>query len=225
MTVPVVDGIPRFPVPADGTSPGVFDRLAPIYESPAWFEPVYRVLGGPNAPRDDREPIAAMLEAEGADVLDVACGTGRISRRLARHAAFVTGVDVSEGMLETAARYAARDGIDNLSFARMDGERLWFDPDTFDRVACCWALHVFPNPRAALSEVHRVLRPGGLLAGTTIVERGPLRVPGVRELARGMVGAEPFTVADLRERLARAGFADLKFDRRGAALFFRARAE
>lgn len=263
----VVDAIPRFPVPPAVSSDGdVFDRLAPIYETPVWFPPLYRFIGGPSAPSDDRSAVAELLDLEGGGgtgtgvatgteaetgaetetgartetgaeieaeidrdgpaVLDVACGTGRFTRYVARGGAVAVGVDLSEGMLETARRYAARDGVgDDVAFARMSADRLWFAGDSFDRAACCWALHLFPDVDAALEEIHRVLRPGGRFAGTTLVDEYVLGTAPVRRLANRALDAEPFAVEEFRARLGEAGFADLEFDRRGSVLFFGATAE
>ncbi|NUB89879.1 methyltransferase domain-containing protein [Haloterrigena sp. SYSU A121-1] len=242
VTIPIGDGIPRFPVPDAVNASAhetVFDRLAPVYETPVWFQPLYRFVGGATAPRDDRSTIASMLaleaefatepaaegDTEAPSVLDVACGTGRITRRVARDAASVLGVDISGGMLERARRYAVREGLGNVAFARMSADELWIDDGAFDRVACCWALHLFPDVDAALAELRRVLRPGGRLVGTTIVDEYVLGAAPVRAVARLTVGAEPFDVDSFRDRLREAGFSHLEFDRRGAALFFRARAE
>lgn len=226
-TTPVVDGIPQFPVPDGAAASGdPFDRLAPIYETPAWFQPLYRFVGGPFAPRDDRARIAELLSGGDGDlVLDVACGTGRFARYLAADGADVLGVDVSRGMLERARRYAERDGMENATFARMSADRLWVADDAVDRAACCWAIHLFDDPAAALAELHRVLRPGGRFAGSTIVDRYVAAVPGVRAVARRTIGAEPFAPDAFRDLLREAGFGEIEFDRRGAALFFGARAE
>ncbi|ELZ21030.1 methyltransferase type 11 [Haloterrigena salina JCM 13891] len=241
VAVPIVDEIPRFPVPDavdESAHETFFDRLAPVYETPVWFRPLYRFVGGATAPRDDRSTIASMLDleaesgtepaaegdTEAPSVLDVACGTGRITRRVARDATSVLGVDISGGMLERAQRYAAREGLENVAFARMSADELWIDDGAFDRVACCWALHLFPDVDAALAELHRVLRSGGRLVGTTIVDEYVLGASPVRAVARLTVGAEPFDVESFRDRLREAGFSSLEFDRRGAALFFRARA-
>ncbi|WP_290812726.1 class I SAM-dependent methyltransferase [Halovivax sp.] len=232
--VPVVDGdLPRFPVPEDASSgEELFDRLAAIYETPAWFSPLYRLVGGPFAPRDDRTRVVRMLavgrvaDREGgrATVLDVACGTGRFTRAVAPSVDRAVGIDVSEGMLERARRYADRAGIENATFARMSADELWFADGTFDGAACCWALHLLPDPDAALDEVRRVLRDGGWFAGATLVDRYVMAAPTVRAAARATIGADPFAPADLRARLREAGFEEVEFDRRGAALFFGARA-
>ncbi|GAB3671268.1 class I SAM-dependent methyltransferase [Halopiger thermotolerans] len=232
-TVPIVDGIPRFPVP-DTAHETLFDRLAPIYESAFWFDPLYRFVGGPAAPRDDRETVVELLELDDAGtgdgdaptVLDVACGTGRIARAVgaAGVEATVVGIDVSAGMLERATRYASRDGVD-VAFARMSADDLWVDADAFDRATCCWALHLLPDPDAVLEEIARVLRPGGLFVGTTLVEDYVLDLLPVRATAKGVLDVEPFDATELRRRLREAGFSSVEFDRRGAALFFRARRE
>ena len=242
-TIPVVDGIPRFPVPGgepSGRDP--FDRLAPIYETPLWFRPLYRAIGGPTAPPDDRVLLARMLEPDGRDalgdcrVLDVACGTGRFTRHVAGGAASVIGVDHSAEMLERARRYADRagtggangtgpDGSERVAFARMSADRLWLADDAVDRAACCWALHLFAEPDAALAEVHRVMRDGGRFAGATLTDRYLLAAAPMRAGARHAIGAEPFAPAELHARLREAGFGEIEFDRRGAVLFFGARAE
>ncbi|RKD95979.1 class I SAM-dependent methyltransferase [Halopiger aswanensis] len=230
-TVSVVDGIPRFPVP-DDSHETLFDRLAPIYESPFWFDPLYRFVGGPGAPRDDRELVVEMLELENTNVadgdaptvLDVACGTGRIARTVAADAA-VVGIDIAAGMLERATRYAARNGLDGIAFAQMSADELWFDADAFDRGTCCWALHLLPDPDVVLEEIGRVLRSGGVFVGTTLVEDYVLELLPVRATAKGVLDVEPFDATDLRQRLRAAGFSSVEFDRRGAALFFRARRE
>lgn len=81
-------------------------------------------------------------------------------------------------MLRRASNYAERADLDNVSFARMAAGDLRFADDTFDGVACCWVIHLFPDVAAALAEMRRVLRPGGRVAGSTLTDEyvlGPLR--------------------------------------------------
>ncbi len=222
--VATVDGIAQFPVEfEESDTSALFDRLSSIYETPMWFPVMYRLVGGPFAPIDDRSTVAGFLDVEGSDVLDVACGTGRFARYVADEAAFVWGIDTSDGMLETARRYADRDGLVNVAFARMDATDLQFDEGSFDAVACCWALHLFPDVPGTLAEIHRVLEPDGRFAGTTLSEDGFLAVPGAKRGLRQSVGARVFDAEDLRMTFHEAGFSAVSFDRRGAALFFSAR--
>ncbi len=224
-TVPVVDEIPQFPVSgADSSSSDVFDLLSPIYESPLWFRPLYRFTGGPAAPTSDRQEIATRLDPAGCDVLDVACGTGRFSRYVADDASFLCGVDLAEGMLQRAKRHTERSGAENTQFARMDATTLQFERGQFDRVACCWALHLFGDKLAAVEEIHRVLSPGGILAGATLVDEYVLAQPGMQEIAKQTIGADVFETGEFAELLTAGGFESIDLDRRGGALFFSATA-
>lgn len=99
-----------------------------------------------------------------ARVLEVACGTGLVLERLAVRdgAARLTGVDISRGMLETAAaRLGTRAGL-----ALADAHSLPFESASFETVVCVSSLHYFGRPAAALAEMSRVLVPGGRLVAT-----------------------------------------------------------
>lgn len=221
-SVPVVDGIPHFPVAAGSTVPSAFDALSSIYETRFWFPVVYRLIGGLRAPADDRSLLADALDGAGAEVLDVACGTGRFTRYIATDAAFVWGIDVSTGMVRRAQRYAARDGLDAIAFARMDAENLRFKEATFDGVSCCWALHLFGEIPTAVAEMYRVLTPDGRLVGTTLSRDWLLALPGARSVLRRTIGVRVFDREGLRDLLFDAGFTTVQFERYGAALFFSA---
>lgn len=221
--VPAADGVARFPVDVDRSSlPRAFDYLSAVYETRVWFPALYRVIAGSLSPVDDRTTVAGSLDAAGGDVLDVACGTGRFTRYVAREAAFAWGIDVSDGMVRRARRYAERDGVGNVSFARMDAADLRFEADAFDDVACCWALHLFPDVARVLAEVRRVLKPGGRFAGVTLTDGALLGLPGVRTTARRILGVHAFEPGELRASLLAAGLSAVEFERRGAALFFAA---
>jgi ubiquinone/menaquinone biosynthesis C-methylase UbiE len=104
---------------------------------------------------------AALLEAE--HVLDVACGTGLLSFEAARRvgpAGRVTGVDLSGGMLDVARRMPGG----NVNFLRMDARKLDLPAASVDAVLCGLGLMYVPDPLAAVTEMLRVLRPGGRVA-------------------------------------------------------------
>jgi len=111
--------------------------------------------------------LAAANLAPGERVLDVACGTGLVTFAAARAvgaSGHVLGIDVSDGMIVTAARRAASDGCRNVAFARMDAEPLPLANARFDVALCALGLMYLPDPAGALSEMRRVVRPGGRLA-------------------------------------------------------------
>lgn len=96
-------------------------------------------------------------------ILDAACGNGRYSRFLLRHAdpdAVVTGFDLSPMMLRRA-----RLRLDNprVSHAVADLTRLPYADGCFDAIVCGWVLEHLPDPRLGLRELARVLTPGGKL--------------------------------------------------------------
>jgi ubiquinone/menaquinone biosynthesis C-methylase UbiE len=103
--------------------------------------------------------VAAWLPA-GSRVLEVAPGPGFLAIELAKHRYVVTGIDISKSFVEIAGRNAREAGV-SIDFRRGDVARMPFVDDTFDYVVCVAAFKNFPDPVAALDEVHRVLRPGG----------------------------------------------------------------
>ena len=100
-------------------------------------------------------------------VLDVACGTGDMSVLLAKQGCTVTGVDISEEMLNIARRkwYAgvspAASASGSLAYQVADAEHLPFDEATFDAVTCAFGVRNFVHLERGLREMVRVLRPGG----------------------------------------------------------------
>lgn len=99
-----------------------------------------------------------------AKVLEIGCGTGAVSRILARWpgVAQVTGVDPSAVFI-AKARALAHD-IPNLSFEEGDGRSLAFDAGAFDVVVVHQTLSHVPRPERLVAEAFRVLRPRGWLA-------------------------------------------------------------
>jgi SAM-dependent methyltransferase len=101
---------------------------------------------------------------EGAAILDVGCGTGEITARLAElyPRATITGVDLVEDHLATARRRAAAFG-DRVRFQRGDAFALDFAAGSFDLVVCRHMLQAVPEPERVLAELVRVARRGGTL--------------------------------------------------------------
>jgi ubiquinone/menaquinone biosynthesis C-methylase UbiE len=100
----------------------------------------------------------------GVEILDVGCGTGEITARLAElyPRASLVGVDLIERHLELA-RLRCREFGGRVSFRAADAFALPFADATFDLVVCRHMLQAVPRPGDAIAEMVRVLRPGGRL--------------------------------------------------------------
>jgi ubiquinone/menaquinone biosynthesis C-methylase UbiE len=118
----------------------------------------------------DKRPMVAKL-VEGAfaknfpekvpDLLDVGCGTCFYFPLLAKHAERLTGVDLCIPMLDVAQELITAKGLTNCEVRQSSALELPFEDNSFDVVHSWDFLHHVPDVRKAVSEVSRVLRPGG----------------------------------------------------------------
>ncbi len=118
------------------------------------------------------EPVTRALMAEagiaaGQSVLDVAGGTGEPALTIAKVVGpngSVTCTDAVAEMVAAARREANRRGLSNILFRRCVADSLPFDNGSFDATVSRLGAMFFPEPRAALREMLRVTRPGGLIS-------------------------------------------------------------
>jgi ubiquinone/menaquinone biosynthesis C-methylase UbiE len=106
----------------------------------------------------------------GKRVLDIAAGTGEPAipaARMVSPGGSVIATDFVEDMLAIAREKAARAGVNNVEFRRVDGEALDFPDGSFDAVTMRFGIMFMPEPDTCLREVHRVLGSGGRLALAT----------------------------------------------------------
>lgn len=99
--------------------------------------------------------------ASGGRVLDVACGTGVLTKALAEAGAHVIGVDASEAYLEGAR---LRRSHPNIAYEHGDVRHMRFDDHFFDATVSSLALDVIPEIEQVVAEMKRVTRPGGVVA-------------------------------------------------------------
>jgi ubiquinone/menaquinone biosynthesis C-methylase UbiE len=128
-----------------------------------WIE--YRDVVAEGLREHGENALAANPPREGHRVLDIGCGLGDTTVRLAElvgPAGHAHGVDVAERMIETAIEEAAEAGIENVSFATCDVQETEFD-QTFDYVFSRMGTMFFANPVVALRNVRQALAPGGTL--------------------------------------------------------------
>jgi ubiquinone/menaquinone biosynthesis C-methylase UbiE len=105
-----------------------------------------------------------------ARVVDVGTGTGFVAVGLASRADSVIGVDNSPAMLTVAAGNVAACGVANVSMVSGEIDRLPLDNDSVDVAVANMVLHHAPDPAAMLTEMARVVRPGGAIAITDEIE-------------------------------------------------------
>jgi len=111
--------------------------------------------------------LTASGVAPGMEVLDLATGVGNPAIAAARRVqpgGRVVAVDVSADMLAAASRRARAAGVDNVSFSRMDMHDLRLADASFDAVTFSMALMFSSDPVEVMTEIKRVLRPGGRFA-------------------------------------------------------------
>ena len=155
----------------------------------------------------------------GRRVLDAGAGDGRLAVELAAEGVRVTAMDLSAPMLALAGARARWAGVP-LETVQGDIQALPFSPATFHQVVVVTVLCFLPEPRPALMELTRVLKPGGSLV---VGELGPWSPWNLRRWLRGRRGHPLWSRSRFRtrrelERLARD--AGLTPDSWGTAVFY-----
>lgn len=186
-------------------------NAAEVYETelvPAIFAPWAPLL------------VAKAALRQGERVLDVACGTGVVTRLAAEQVGtggHVVGVDLNPGMLARARASSLPEGT-AVEWREGDAGALPFSAASFDAVFCQLGLQYFPDRQQAAREMHRILKPGGRLV--VLVWRALAHSPGFATLAAALerhvsaaaaaVMRAPFVFGDttdeLRRLLTQAGF-------------------
>lgn len=174
-------------------------------------------------------------------ILDLSCGSGLHTRKLAQSGAFETVIaaDYSHSMLEECVARARKDqSAPEFGICRADVHSLPFVDGAFDAVHVGAALHCYPNVRDALAEIYRVIKPGGKLFATTFFDFGHYRygkgagkndeiskwfaeeyeIPKQAEIVCSMVGYNFFIKEDLEILLKDAGFDATVEQMKGAAV-------
>lgn len=145
-------------------------------------------------------PLRADMNA-----LDYGCGTGLLSFPLKDELGSILMADSSSGMLDVVAEKITAQGVTNMTPQKLD---LLTDPapaQTFDLIVTAMTLHHVPDTEHILRIFHDLLKPGGYLCIADLdQEDGSFHGPEV-DVHHG------FDQADLRQRAAQAGFADIQF--------------
>jgi demethylmenaquinone methyltransferase/2-methoxy-6-polyprenyl-1,4-benzoquinol methylase len=131
---------------------------------PVRYDRLAEVLSFGQNGRWRRAMVDHVVEASPDLVLDVATGPGGVALQLAaRTGGRVVGVDLTEAMLRQARHNVARAGA-RISLSLGRGEQLPFADATFDAVTFTYLLRYVDDPAATISELVRVVKPGGVVA-------------------------------------------------------------
>jgi malonyl-CoA O-methyltransferase len=148
-----MSGIPPNP-------PGEFDLLSTQEGYDRWAT-IYDNEDNPLIAIEEPQVDSLLGEVTGLAVLDVGCGTGRHSVRIAQAGASVTGVDFSAEMILRATQKA---GADQIRFVQHDLRKpLPFQPGAFDRVVCGLVFDHIADVTGLFREMGRVCRPRGTI--------------------------------------------------------------
>jgi ubiquinone/menaquinone biosynthesis C-methylase UbiE len=122
------------------------------------------LFSGPDSPFV-RRPAGTLEQIEPLDdgmlVLDVCCGAAHAAEVIAPRVRMIVGVDLTESLLELGAARLAQAGVRNVLLQEGNAQELPFVGDSFDLAYCFASLHHVGNPAAAMSEMARVVAPGG----------------------------------------------------------------
>jgi SAM-dependent methyltransferase len=184
------------------------------YIGPVWFEPYALDLA------------RRLPEQLAGDVLEIACGTGLVTRRLREcmaPALRLVATDLSKPMLDFAR--AGLTGLEGIEWREADALRLPFADGQFGAVVCGFGFMFVPDKPAALREARRVLADGGILLFNVwdVIEENPHAL-AIAEVIEAMFPGDadmkfrtPYEMSDpasLRSLLAGAGFADVRIETR-----------
>lgn len=162
------------------------------------------LLGGPLGPMCERVARAVRGRQR---VLELAAGTGLVTRAIAPEVEQLVATDYSEAMVAKLHERTVAEGLDNVSTEVLDVFAL-DDAEGFDAIVAANVLHLLPDVRAALDGMQRALEPGGLLVVPTychaqnVLSRG---VSGVMGLV-GFPGQRRLTLDSLESLVADRGF-------------------
>ena len=163
------------PAPAAGFSTGSALDTASILDAYRRWAGVYDAVFGGVSSRGRLRAVELVNRLPGRDVLEVGVGTGLALPHYNRDK-LITGIDLSVEMLRKARERTRREGLVHVqALLEMDAEATSFPDHSFDVAVAMFVASVVPNPRNLLTEMRRVVRPGGniLLINHFAAAKGP----------------------------------------------------
>lgn len=196
--------------------------FARLYETVGW-RPFHAYVANHTSLEQEIVNVLSLVGRQPMTLaVDLACGTGIYAREMARRhpEAQVLGLDISPGMLQHAQTLAEKAQLHQLHFARADVYRLPLPDASVDHINCCAALHLFPSLSPIWTEIARVLKPGGIFTGMTLMRR-PLGPYSFQAFLQTRLSFKFFEPELFKEELAAHGLGDFFMLNRHSALLFR----
>lgn len=147
------------------------------------------------------------------EVLDIACGSGIVSCEFAKYSRHVTGIDLTEAMLEEAKKRQAELGIENVSWQVGDVAFLPFEDECFSIVVSRFGFHHFVDPLQILQEMKRVCQRGGKVMVVDVsVPESKLNKYNEMERIRDHSHVAALSIAEFSALFEQAGFKSMETD-------------
>lgn len=182
-----------------------WNKIAGVYDL---FENIYN--GKVN--REFTSRVASYIN-NGDKVLECACGTGMISKKVAPKCSSFIGTDFSSNMLKQASKKCSR--IPNTSFEFGNIMSLSFADESFDKVIAGNVIHLLDEPYKAIEELLRVCKPGGkVIIPTYVTGEGKAKGSKLIKLFKKAGGnfKVEFDSESYREFFAKGGYTDVTYE-------------
>jgi ubiquinone/menaquinone biosynthesis C-methylase UbiE len=202
----------------------LFGRVYSAYMPRPWLgRPIAWVVWGGDSKRYYESMAAIGKVPDGGTIVDCPCGAGPALRELGpSDGIHYVGVDLSPAMLRRFRRTTAHRGLGQVEAVEASATELPVESASADLFLSYWGMHCFDDPRAAVGEIGRVLKPGGNLVGAAFVKDSG----GLHQRLLLRPHSSDFgrlcTEAELLDWLDEAGLAVTDSSRSGPFLFFEA---
>lgn len=139
---------------------------------------------------------------DGDAVLEIACGAGYLAIEIAKFGKCkVTGIDISEDLVEIAKKNAKKSGIE-VAFLQANASRLPFHANAFNFIVCVLSFKNFKEPVLALEEMYRVLKPGGTVLIIDLNRKSSLQATKKVAEDMGMKGLQAYIAGAIQRSIS-----------------------